>query len=225
MIEHVHVSDLRWDRLLAGELSAEAAARVRSDAATCDACTARLAELTREHHAFAQQAIPIHRRRRWLVAVPALAAAAAIVVALTPRSAPEERVKGSGRASLLLTAGQRVLVSGDRLRPGDRLQAGYHARDAGCGAVLSRDGSRRATAYVPSRGEVMIALPPGEAAAFPESTILDDVTGEEIVVVMWCASQHALGPLLTELEARGAVAAPEDCTQLHVVLDKRAGAE
>nr|MDQ3369864.1 DUF4384 domain-containing protein [Myxococcota bacterium] len=49
-----HVSDLRWDRLLAGELAADAKTTALAHAGACAACAARLAVLTRESEAFAQ---------------------------------------------------------------------------------------------------------------------------------------------------------------------------
>jgi hypothetical protein len=112
--------------------------------------------------------------------------------------------------------------TGDRIRPGDYVQAAYTATRDGFGAVLSRDGSGKAMAYVPAGGAAMVALPAGVTASFPTSTVLDDVIGEEAVAVVWCQAARPLAPLIAELAATGDVIAPDGCTVRRVVLDKRA---
>src|SRR5690606_21655844 len=102
MTDHVHVSDLRWDRLLAGELAENAKADVLAAAGACPVCAERLATLTRESEAFAQRPFAVTRPRRrvaWLAAPAVLAAAAAIVLVVRARTEPEppgERAKGDG---------------------------------------------------------------------------------------------------------------------------------
>ena len=229
MTDHTHVSDLRFDRLLGSELAGDAKAAVLAEAAACATCTARLAELTRDRDAFAQRTpfvVPRARSQRWWLAAPAvLAVATAIVLVVRGRGDGDldARPKGGG-PHLVLAAGPpgrlaAVSVS-DRIHPGDYLQAGYTTDRPGFGAVLSRDGSGKANAYVPSRGDIMIALPAGVNRSFPESTVLDLVVGEEAVVVLWCAAPRPLAPILAELEARGAITAPRGCTDRLIVLDK-----
>ena len=226
---HVHVSDLRWDRLLAGELAAEAAAAARAEAEACDGCRARLEQITRERDAFATRRVPVRRTRWWRLAAPAaLAAAAAAVVLVVRRPSDEagDRPKGTGPSLELFASsdrGTRSLAAGDRIHAGERLQAAYHAARDGFGAVLARDGGGTANAYVPARGDAMVALPAGELASFPASTVLDDVTGEEIVILLWCESARPLAPLLAELRTSGDVSRPAGCTSRRLVLDKRAG--
>lgn len=97
-----HVSDLQWDRLLAGELAAEAGAVAHAHAARCTTCAARLRELTAERDAFQVRpvAIPLSRpRHRWLPALIPVAAAATVLIALRVRPGPDddgpaERTKG-----------------------------------------------------------------------------------------------------------------------------------
>ncbi|MBA3396425.1 MAG: hypothetical protein H0T89_27590 [Deltaproteobacteria bacterium] len=226
----LHVSDLRWDRLLAGELAGDAKAAVLAHADTCVACGSRLALLTRESEAFAMRPglAPARSRRWWWAVAPALLAAAAVVVLVVPRGPKDEageRAKGTG-PSLIVMAGPAerlaLVASGDRVHFGDSVQAGYTATRDGFGAVLGRDGSGRAMAHVPSRGDVMVALPAGTSRSFPESTVLDATPGAEQLVVLWCEAAHPLHPLLAALAANRPITPPAGCTAHHVNLVKQA---
>jgi hypothetical protein len=243
-----HVSDLQWDRLLAGELSAEAGAAAHAHAARCTACAGRLRALTAERDAFRLRpiAIPLSRpRRRWLPALIPVAAAAVVLIALRVRPDPSEegiteRSKGSvvsagpadslgvDRAALLLSAGQpdalMPVTTGDVVRPGDYLQAGYTAARSGFGAVLSRDGAGSVTAYAPTDGEKMVPLAPGRERSFPLSTILDATLGDERIAIVWCETAHPLAPLLAALRDGRPITAPDDCAVREVTLDKRGAA-
>jgi Putative zinc-finger len=230
-----HVSDLRWDRWLAGELPAGARAEIDAHTAACAACATRLRELTAEAQAFTLRprtfALAAPPKRSWWLGpgiAGALAVAASIVVLVvrSPRD-PEElggRPKG-GAAHLLLEAGQpgrlAPIAEGDTVHPGDYVQAGYSAERAGFGAVLSLDGAGTASAYVPARGAVMVELPAGGERGFPTSTVLDAVTGRERIVILWCDAPHPLGPLLGELRAAGRLATPAGCVARTVELAKQ----
>ena len=229
MTEHVHVSDLRWDRVLAGELSDDVAATVRADASGCVVCETRLAQLTRESELFAQRpalVAPSRRRKWWIVAAPLGVAAAAAVMLLvrTDPRPPGERVKGSRDAQLVVLAGQpgamRVVESGDHVRAGEYLQVGYSAQRDGFGTVLSRDGAGSANAYVMAAPSEMVALAAGRDQPFPGSTLLDDTLGSEIVVALWCERPLGLQALVQELATTGDVAAPAGCTKRRVTLSK-----
>jgi hypothetical protein len=232
-----HVSDLQWDRLLAGELSADAGDAARAHAAGCAACEARLRTLTAERDAFRLRPIafplahaPRRRWRWWLAPLAPLVAAAAVLLVLRAREGepgePGERPKGTGPV-LVLAAGQPgALVpvgAGDLVRPGEYLQAGYTAARDGFGAVLSRDGAGSVMTYVPARGDAMVALPAGADRSFPQSTVLDDVVGAERIAIIWCEAAHPLEPLLADLRAGRPLAAPAGCTVRELALDKRAG--
>lgn len=242
-----HVSDLQWDRLLAGELAPEPAAAAHEHATLCTACAARLRALTAERDAFQLRpiAIPLSRpRRRWLPALIPVAATAAVLIALHVRPEPgdhelAERAKGgmatvaserpgTHETALLLSAGStdalRPVTTGDVVRPGDYLQAGYTATRSGFGAVLSRDGTGSVTAYVPSDGETMVPLAPGSERSFPLSTILDATLGQERIAIVWCETAHPLAPLLAALRDARPIVAPDDCTVREVTLDKRGDA-
>lgn len=226
MSEHSHISDLRFDRLLAGELGGDAAAAVRADAAGCERCAARLAELTRDSEAFAARPplVAMSRRRRgWWIAAPVVLAAAAAVVLLVRARPPDSgtRIKGGG-VQLMIEAGPRdalaVVASGDRIHPDDYLQVRYSAKTDGFGAVLSRDGAGSVSVYVPASGGDMVALPAGELQPFPESTRLDDVLGDERVFVVWCPTQHALQAWIAEIQAKNDL--QTECTLRRIDLVK-----
>jgi hypothetical protein len=225
-----HVSDLRWDRLLAGELAEPDRAEVLAHAETCATCAARRDEIQAGFEAFANVAPALPRRapsRRIVMAVgAAVAAAAAVVFMLRATSTTTAtRTKGGEGAKLMLAAGPRErlapVASGDHVQPGDSIQAAYTTTRDGFGAVLARDGSGAAAVYVPSSGEAMVALPAGTMRSFPGSTILDEVLGTQAVVIVWCETARPLAPLVAELRETGAVTAPQGCTVDRVELDVR----
>lgn len=224
-----HVSDLRWDRLLAGELAEVERAEVLAHAEACASCAARQREITAGFDAFANVAPALSRRKssRTIVAAvgAVIAAAAAVVLVLRAPAPSTTRTKGGSGPKLMLAAGPRErvvpVVSGDHVQPGDSLQAAYTATRDGFGAVLARDGSGATAAYVPADGEAMVALPAGTMKSFPGSTILDEVLGAQAVVIVWCETARPMAPLLSELRATGSVTAPDGCTVERVVLDVR----
>ena len=228
-MSEAHVSDLRWDRLLAGELAEVDRAEALAHAETCPACAARRTEITAGFDAFANVAPALPRRTRPLRLVAALtvvaAAAAVILVVRPPSSSRGARTKGGTGPKLMLAAGSRArlapVLSGDRVTPGDSLQAAYTATRDGFGAVIARDGSGAASAYVPAQGDAMVALPQGTLRSFPGSTILDDVVGAQVVVIVWCESAQPIAPLVAELRATGSVTAPAGCTVDRIELEVR----
>jgi hypothetical protein len=219
VIEPEHISDLRWDQLIAGDLAADAADAARTHAASCERCAARLAELTADARAFT---VPRRSSRSpiWISAMAAVALAAAALLVVRMREQDVTRTKGGAGAQLVLVGGPRLapLASGDRVAPGDSLQATYTADRDGFGAVLARDGAGTRTTYVPPRGDVMVPLPAGTSRSFPSSTVLDAVVGEEAIVFLWCERALPIQPLLAQLET---LVAPAGCTLHRVVLDKR----
>lgn len=225
-----HVSDLRWDRLLAGELPEDQTTEVRAHAASCERCSARLNELTAGRDAFTvrPQVIAFGRRKRgvWIGAAAMVAAAAAVLIVVSrPRDPdPGNRTKGQGpELELVLVRGTELVPvsSRDVVFTGDVLQAAYSSKRDGYGAVLARDGAGGVFAYVPSSSDLMIALPAGDRRSFSESTRLDDVVGAERIAIVWCEQPHALGPLLAELRTTGDVAAPDGCHLRRIDLTKK----
>ncbi len=229
MIEHV--SDLRWDRLLAGELRDDQATEVRAHAASCERCGGRLKELTAGRDAFTvrPQVIAFAPRRKrglWAGVAGALAAAAAVAIVVTrPKPDDGERIKGSGfdLELVVLRGSETVPVSSrDVVFEGDLIQAAYSSTRDGFGAVIARDGADGVFSYVPSSGDQMLALPAGERRSFPQSTTLDTVLGSERVFVVWCEQPQPIAPLLAELRSVGDVTAPAGCHVRRVELTKQA---
>lgn len=207
-----HVSDLAWDRWLAGEVSGDEAV---AHAATCEACGARMRELIAGRDAFRDRPFPLALRRKrravWIgaLATTVAAAAAIVLVVKRPRGPEEHDGTSKGRGpDLVLERGGAMLASGDVVHPGDRLQAGYTSDRDGFGAVLSLEHTRNVFAYVPSRGDLMVALPAGELRSFPESTTLDEVVGPERVILLWCELPQAITPLLATLRTTREVEVP-----------------
>jgi len=228
-----HVSDLRWDRYLAGELSADETAASLAHAEGCERCGARMRELSAGRDAFTERPIPMTfarakrgSRRGWIGGAATLVAAAAVLVLVVRSGEPpsEERAKGTGPV-LILTGGRDgamvPLASGDAVHPGDSLQAGYSSTRDGFGAVLSHDGAGQVTSYVPSTGATLAALPAGTDRTFPESTILDAVVGSETLYLVWCETREPLAPLLAQVRVGGDLTVPIGCHTRMVVVEKR----
>jgi hypothetical protein len=230
--DHDHISDLRWDRLLAGDLPDDQRREAEAHAAGCAACGARHRELLAEQGAFALRPKAIDfaakpKRSRWWWSAPigALAAAAVLVIVVTRKPpAGGERSKGDGKPALLLSAGRQDALApvrtGDSIRPGDSLQAGYTSAQDGFGAVLALDGAGQAMAYVPASGTAMVALPAGTDRSFPSSTVLDDTLGTERIAIVWCETPQPLEALVAELRATQTIADRDGCATRIVALDK-----
>lgn len=133
-----HVSTLTLYQLCSGELASEVEASVRAHIDSCGRCQARLRQIHNERAAFELEPMPLsiqrlsgrQRRRSRLVRVlrspvliGGLAAAAAVLLAvlLPSEESSSSRSKGDERAAVLVE-GLGVLVAGQAIQPGDRLQ-------------------------------------------------------------------------------------------------------
>jgi hypothetical protein len=236
-----HISDLTWDRQLAGHLPAELADQVRRHAAECAPCAARGDQLEADLRRF--QASPPELlalrasasrwwRARWVI--PALAAAVVAVV-VVPRIVDQggepgvltTRSKG-GFAVMAFAGRDRDVVTlgpGDPIFPGDRLQLSYSAEQAGHLAVLAIDGAGAVSVYFPPDRTTTWPAAAGQRIALPTSTALDDVVGEERLWIVHCKAPQPLAPLVTRLAAKGVNAEPPvDCDVQRLSFDKRARA-
>lgn len=216
-----HISDLRWDQLLAGELSAEARAEAETHAATCASCKARFDEISKQREAFRFRPSPFANKRglRWTMPIAgalAVAAAAMLVLKFSGQE-PDEGVVGEstkgGKVEVMLFSGQpdKLVEVGEKIFAGDVLQAGYTSPVDGYGAVLSLDGAGNANTYVPAVGNAMVLLPAGERRSFPASTQLDDILGTERIAVIWCHRVLPLEPLVDELRRTSDIGRREGC--------------
>lgn len=193
--------DVLVERLRAGDLPPEEAARVRARL-EAEGGLGRLEALARDDAAFlaahppgpalgeirrrAGLAAPPRRRSGRLVWLPALAAAAAAaVVALRAPVAPavredgleDTRAKGDPRLELHRRRGAgapEALRSGAAARGGDLLQVSYVAAGAAYGAVVSVDGRGAVTLHLPERTGPAARLQGGGAIPLAHAYLLDD---------------------------------------------------
>jgi anti-sigma factor RsiW len=225
-----HISDLRWDQLLAGELTPAQREEASTHARSCDRCRARFEELSAEREAFRFRKPPpalVKRPRRLMWTIPiagTLAVAALALLILRPSSeTPGERTKGKPELVVYIGAKPDQLKrvsTGDQIFTGDLVQAGYTATIDGFGAVLSLDAAGKTSIYVPAAGAAMVPLPAGELRSFPASTQLDDVAGREVIAAIWCEQASPLEPFTTELQTTKTIAPREGCAIHVVTVDK-----
>jgi hypothetical protein len=231
-------SDLVIDRYLAGELPPEEArafaARIEAD----EALRARIDELKASRAAFslsapsfsAIAAIAADAPRPWWqrltdalnarVAVGgALAAAAVMVIVIGGRG-------NDGGGDVLLSKGSFLSFvierdgalrdghSGSVVHPGDRLQ---FVIDAGAGAMVgvwSKDGAGTVSAYAPANQHLEHAR---GKHTFANSTRLDGVVGEEVLVGIRCTADVDTARIAAAVADGGEL---EGCTVARVVVKK-----
>jgi hypothetical protein len=222
------VSDLRFDRLIAGELDLGAERVVRDHVAGCALCAARLAEIEAAAAAFIEHAPPLPgrvielRKRRpkpaWLASTAgALAAAAALVVwarvhapwsTIDPSQGGDvadssTRTKGAARLGLYIERRGAVIRAqeGDTVHPDDRLQFTVTSAEGGFLAVIGVDGASAVTVYYPS-GLRAEAFDPGTDLPLGASTILDATLGREVDYGLFCKAPIELEPVRRAFAAR-----------------------
>lgn len=169
-----HASTLRLHQLRLGELDPAAASALRAHLATCDRCARRLDHQAAERAAFVAEPLPARLvprpswrdrlRAGWaaLVLVPALAAAAALVLLREPDDGV--RTKGTpSRIEAWVEVGQsaRPVYSGEALGEGARVQLRYDPGDHRFVTLAGRDGNGMAEVYgtVSARGPGLVAAP------------------------------------------------------------------
>jgi hypothetical protein len=246
------------ERLHAGDLPPEEAARVRARLAAEERGLARLEALDRDDAA-ARAAHPpgpalaeirrradlgrprslaraLHELRalgsrkpggprapspRWLV--PALAGAAAMVVAVAVLRVPEaahvstgvpgetERLKGAGPRLIAhreRPAGKpEELASGARTRAGDVLQLSYVSAGAPYGAILSIDGRGNVTRHWPKAGDAAAPLAAGGAVPLDHAYVLDSAPSFERFFLVTAPAPFPVGAAVSaarRLAAAGA---------------------
>jgi Putative zinc-finger len=234
-------SDLSFDLLLAGDLPEDDERRVRVHLDTCRQCAARWAELRSQRDVFNELLPPIalsrrvsarpQWRRQWLVPAAALAAAAGLLLAFWPREDGGTRqvgIPGKKGAGTIFRAyirhGDDIREAGDTevAHPGDQLQFVYSSSRPGFVAILSRDGAGLTSIYFPDGGRTAWPVPAGRDRSLPRSTILDETTGPEVVLALFCSSPTDLDRLRDDLAAGRAPRAPPGCTVETMWLDKKA---
>src|SRR5262245_5948538 len=190
------ISELKIDRLLAGELAADDAERARSHAAGCAECGELLRHAEATTRRFAEDRPPlrlaVQRRGRAAVAI-ASAALAVVVVGLAIRSLRDapDGIRTKGRAALgfyVSHAGQlRRGRSGDVVAPGDRLQLVTTSERAGWIAVTGVDALAVRQVYAAPQPHAA-----GRDRALPFSIILDATPGPTTITAVFCAGPFVI---------------------------------
>jgi hypothetical protein len=227
------------ERLALGELDAAAAADVRKRMAdegrNVEVELAAIATSNREIIAALPpqtvaatvrrraEAAPPARRVSWMLALPVLGAAAAIM--LVARPAPDtttgthERpetieIKGPQKLNIYRRVGQtsELLAPGARVSRGDLLRLAYRRNDGGpFGAVLSIDGRGQVTVHWPATGTSNAAkLSPDGEVGLPSSYELDDAPAFERFFFVTSSSPFAMS---TVTDAARALAARADAAR------------
>ena len=209
------LSALMLDRFLAGELEGAEAARVRGHVSGCARCGAALDGLRK---ASAEplpplRVVPLPPRSRVPVraaaAIVGLAAAASVLLVVRT---PGTRLKGPGFSLGMYVShsGQvRRTAPGEAVAPGDAVRFAVTTPTDVHVAVLSLDAKKHGSIYFPAGGRAEL-VHAGSDVPLPLGTRLDETTGEEHIVGLFCASPVELEPLRAGLE-RGDLQVPEGC--------------
>jgi hypothetical protein len=233
----LHLSNFQLDRLAAGTLDDPTVARVQAHLAVCGACQARRQALDDDRARFvpdpalrallaaapapASNVIPFRARMRGLaMAAPALAAAAALVVAVTRDSGDETSTKGGARYEFFVAddTGLRPAPRGATVQANDVIQVARSGEDAAFVGLFSVDGAGVFTRFVPADGAVLAAIAAGERVTLPQSVRLDATPGTEEFVVVECTAPVDVA--MAEAAARGG-SVPSGCVSTRHPLEKR----
>lgn len=236
--------DWLLERIALGELPPEALAHARARLLQEPDGAARLAALeadsaatlsrhppTQVTHQVADQA---RVRRAWLhearrerparrfpalaALVPALAAAALVVLARPPVSVsvepetPVEETRVKGLEPRLAVHRQRAqaaeaLADGALAAPGDVVQLAYVAAGRAHGVILSVDGRGTVTLHAPESGTGSVPLAPAGTHALPGAYALDDAPGFERFFLVTAETPFTLEEVLAA--ARSLAGRPE----------------
>jgi hypothetical protein len=227
------LSDLELDRMMAGELADQAAARAHL--AGCARCTARVADIEGDRDRYRAAIPPMPRRagevrpqrtqHRWLWPIAAAAAAAALFL-LWPRQAGHEpdggdvRIKGRSSLRFYVKRGGRVAeaASGEVVHPGDEIRFAATTEQTIYLVLASVDRSGRVSVYHPA-GARAEPFGPGRDQLLPDSILLDGSLGPEVVYGFFCRSPVEVAAVRQALAA-GKPALP-GCSIDRLELDKR----
>lgn len=234
-------SQLALDRMFAGELSDLEEARLSRHVAHCTSCSRELANRLDERDAFAPDPLllaqlskeepsrapgpaPRRRQRFAFTVVPLAACAAGVWLVLWPAaSTPPDELdrravsKGGGDVALFVQRDGELRELGDaaQVHPGDHLQVTVRVPAMRFVAVYSRDGAGTVSRYAPVELP-MVQVAPGGDVILPNSTVLDDVLGREILAVFSCQHLQDEQVLRAQVE-RGQ---PAGCEVARYRLDK-----
>jgi hypothetical protein len=233
------LTDIELERHLAGDLP-----EARFALAT-DADRARLGELRAESEAFMRsvdvdlEVKRIHQRAlrmtpakrswlRWFVPVSALAAAAAVVLVVirrgndgTTERGDDIQVKGDDISLVVHRAtgdGSTRLVTGDAVRPGDRIRFEINATKPGFVAIIGIDGTGQPSIYHPDHGTAPVAFDPKDHV-LPGAIELDATPGDEKFFAIYGERPFAFDVVLPALATGTPL--PPGVSKAEIVLKKQ----
>jgi hypothetical protein len=205
-----HLSTFAIDALALAALDDTARAAAEAHLAGCDRCRADrdAAADARAHFTTVvlPRTQPRPRRRWWLIAAPAVAAAVLVCFAMwpapTPR-APELGIKGGPAMQVFVAHDDTVfaLQDGETLEPGDRLRFVAEPNGARFVLIASIDGAGAVTTYVPYGGTESLPLDGAERIEVPGSIALDTAPGPERIFALFSAAPIAAADVERELHA------------------------
>jgi hypothetical protein len=233
------LSDRALDELALGALAPDADEHL----ASCESCAARRDELDADRDRPLPALRPLQPSTRvqprrvtfapTLMGALALAAAAAFTLTRAPQAGPPlpgvvsaipaERLKGPA-VELVATvergAHQFRVISGDAVRPGDRVQLAYSTASAAHLYVIGVDGTGAVARYFPE--------PPGQSRVedgreveLPFSLVLDAAPGPEQFFAFFCAAPVEWSALDAFVLSSTASAVPSGCEVASLELEKR----
>jgi hypothetical protein len=226
------LSDLRIDRMLAGDLDGGERERARDHIADCTACASRVAAIEAARAATPPHLEAIRRiaaapparfaRRTWgwpLLGVALAAGAAMLVVVVRPHAprpggggeqATDEatRLKGSAHLGFFVKHGNFVRRGGpgEPVSPGDLVRFVVSTPRPAHLAIVGVDERAVASVYFPVAGAAD-TVPAGTDVELPRATLLDDTLGGETIAAYFCERAIDLGPLRAHPNS-----APPGCT-------------
>lgn len=232
-------SDLRLERLVAGELTGNERVDVEGHVVGCAQCSDRVAPMKRGFGAVAEadprkmlaairrggEGAPTPARARWrrwlFAAVPTCGAVLLLMMWLRPGAAPEPGTRAKGGLALHVFRqvgdGAERLVSGGKVRAGDRLRFAVDLPAAGQVAIVGVEGSGKLFAVWPLEAGTATALPAGRGHELPGAVALDDSRGRETLYLVQCAGR---APACSSTGAGRPPACGDACALSPFVLDK-----
>ncbi|MEO7735891.1 MAG: zf-HC2 domain-containing protein [Kofleriaceae bacterium] len=207
MTIHTHASALTLDALALGGLDRETAAQVEAHLVSCATCQRDQQAAAALRDQFARSVLPrglvVRRPWRWAwLALPAFAAALALVLALWPRAIPIPELAIKGDASWQVFAnrdGQTFSVrDGAQLAAGDRIRFALSPGGAHYVLVASVDSTGAATIYYPYGGEMSAAIG-GERVEPAGSIALDAAPGPERIYAILSDQPVAAADVVAQL--------------------------
>jgi len=226
------LSALRLDRWMMGELASTDAESVGAHVAACAACSTAVAGMRgvrEEVRALPLPTVlvrpPVRRRLpRPAVAGLGLTLAASLLLVVRSEVGDRERRKGPGVAlAMYVQHGTEVrrAAPGETVSPGDAIRFAVSTPVPAFVAVLSLDPSGRASVYFPP-GPRAVQVPAGTEVPLPLGTRLDETTGEERLLGLFCTTPVELEPIRLALQqAQDGAPLPTDCQGLRWSFVKR----